>query len=203
MARQLVKASQLMNGTIALFNQDYLSSAFEAIRRNILAEIGREPKAQILNVNEAQYVEHVLSKARLLVPEIVDAGIQAESSEVEVTAEMHSASWYVTPGKRYRRQKITFEVPFTGDQDLFRFAPSHRTFSPPRARLERGRLFFEYVVLDTTPERIKEEFQRGLKEIKEALQAMRSDVEQFEKTLPNHVEAAFRGKCCNFEVTPW
>jgi hypothetical protein len=183
-----------MNGTTALFNQDHLSSAFETIRRNVSEEIRRESKHQILSTNEAQYVEHVLSKARLLVPEIVESGIQVEPSEVEIPAERHSPMWSVTPGRSYRRQKLTFEVPFTGDPDLFRFAPSHRSFSPPRAQLQQGRLLFEFVVLDTTPERIEEEFQRGLKDIKDALQTMRSDVQQFEDALPNHVAAEFRAR---------
>jgi hypothetical protein len=103
-----------MRGTIALFNEAYLSSAFEAMRMNIAQEISREPKQQIINVNEAQYIEHVLSKARLLVPEVLEAEIQAESCEVEIPAEQHSASWSVTPGRSYLRQKITYEVPFTG-----------------------------------------------------------------------------------------
>jgi hypothetical protein len=130
-----------MNGTIALSNEDYLSSAFEAIRRNISEEIRREPKHQILNVNEAQYIEHVLSKARLLVPEIAESGIQVETSEVEVPAEKHSPMWSVTPGRSYRRQKLTFEVPFSGDPDLFRFAPSHRSFSPLAPCLNRVSYF--------------------------------------------------------------
>jgi hypothetical protein len=143
-------------------------------------------------VNEAQYIEHVLSAVRLLVPEIIESGIRVDSSEVEIPAAGHLPQWSVTPGKSYLRQKITFEVPFSGDWDFFRFAPSHRTFSPPRARLEQHRLLFEFLVLDTTPERIKANFQTGLEEIKKALQTMRSDVEQFEKTLPGHVTAEFR-----------
>ena len=181
-----------MSETVALFNQDHLTSLFEGTRRNVSEAIRRETKQQILNVNEAQYIEHILSKCQLLVPEIIESGIQVESSEVEIPAEQHSHRWSVTPGRTYPRQKLTYEVPFTGDRDLFRFAPSHRTFSPPRARLGPSRLFFEFVVLDTTPDRIKEEFQRGLNDIKSALQTMRSDVDQFEKTLRSHVAAEFQ-----------
>jgi hypothetical protein len=183
-----------MNGTVALFNQADLISLFENIRKRVSDEIRREPKQQILNVNEAQYVEHLLSKNQLLVPEIIESGIQVESSEVEIPAEQHSARWNVIPGRRYRRQRLTYEVPFTGDPDLFQFAPSQRSFSPPRARLGPSRLFFEFLVLDTTPERIKEEFRMGLNEIKTALQRMRSDLEQFEKMLRSHVVAEFQAR---------
>jgi hypothetical protein len=100
-----------MNGTIALSNEDYLSSAFEAIRRNISEEIRREPKHQILNVNEAQYIEHVLSK----------------------------------PGCLYRK------LP----------SPEYR-WKPRRLRTLQGR--FERASNSFWPERIKEEFQRTLKE---------------------------------------
>jgi hypothetical protein len=183
-----------MNETITLFNRNDLISLFEGTRRNVSEAIRRETKQQILKVNEAQYIEHILSKCQLLVPEIIESGIQVESSEVEIPAEQHSQRWSVTPGRSYPRQKLTYEVPFTGDRDLFQFAPSHRSFSPPRARLGPSRLFFEFVLLDTTPDRIKEEFQRGMNDIKTALQTMRSDVDQFEKTLRSHVAAEFQAR---------
>jgi hypothetical protein len=122
-----------MSETVALFNQDYLISVFENIRRKVSDEIRRETKQQILGVNEAQYVEHILSKCQLLVPELIESGIQVESSEVEIPAEQHSSRWSVTPGRSYPRQTLAYEIPFTGDWDLFRFAPSQRSFSPPRA----------------------------------------------------------------------
>lgn len=65
-----------MNETIALFNRNDLISLFESTRRNVSEAIRRETKQQILNVNEAQYIEHILSKCQLLVPEIIESGIQ-------------------------------------------------------------------------------------------------------------------------------
>ncbi len=181
-------------GTTALFDGRHLDQGFESIRRAISDELRRETKHQILNVNEAQYVEHMFSKHHLEVPEIIESGIQVESSEVEIPAEHHSPSWSVQPGRTYPRQMLTFEVPFTGDYNLFTFSPSHRSFSAPRARLETHRLLFEFVVLDRTARQIREEFQTDLKQIQETLKAMRADVEQFEKALLGHIAAEFQAR---------
>ncbi len=67
-------------------------------------------------------------------------------------------------------------------------------FRPVARGLNKTRLLFEFVVLDTRPERIKEEFRSSLSEIKAALQTMRSDVEQFEKALPSFVAREFQGR---------
>lgn len=121
--------------TIALFNQAFLSDLFEQYRQAVSEEIRRDAKAQILNVNESQYIEHILSKYSFNVPEIIDNGIRVESKELEVPAEQHGPTWSVTPGRTYPRQKLTFEVPFSGDANLFNYSPSHRSFSPVHAFL--------------------------------------------------------------------
>jgi hypothetical protein len=179
---------------IALFNRGFLFDLLEQYRRAVSDEIRREAKPQILNVNESQYVEHILSKYHLDVPEIIDAGIRVESTEVDVPAEQHGPTWNVTPGRTYPRQKLTYEVPFSGDPDLFQYAPSHRTFSPTHARIAGHKLFFEYLVLHNTASNIKNQFERALKEVRDTLGTMRADVREFEKTFPRHVEPEFRAR---------
>jgi hypothetical protein len=120
--------------------------------------------------------------------------VLVDPMQVEIPAELCSPSWDVQPGRTYPRQKLTFEVPFTGDYNLFNFAPSHRTFSTPRARIETHRLLFEFIVLDISANQIREEFQRDLKQIQETLKAMRADVEQFEKPLLGHIATEVKAR---------
>jgi phospholipase C len=70
----------MRNENIALFNRGFLFDLLEQYWQAVSDEIRREAKPQILNVNESQYLEHILSKYHLDVPEIIDAGIRVESN---------------------------------------------------------------------------------------------------------------------------
>ena len=151
-----------MSETVALFNQDHLTSLFEGTRRNVSEAIRRETKQQILNVNEAQYIEHILSKCQLLVPEIIESGIQVESSEVEIPAEQHSERWSVTPGRTYPRQKLTYEVPFTAATGICSDSPLRTEHSRLLVRgLDRVDCFLNLSFLIPLPIELKRSF-RGV-----------------------------------------
>ena len=61
------------------YSNPLINKAFEEIRA--------EPKEQILNVNESQYIEHILAKFRLEVPEIFESQKTVDSVERTVEVE--------------------------------------------------------------------------------------------------------------------
>jgi hypothetical protein len=131
------------------YSNPLINKAFEEIRT--------EPKEQILNVNESQYIEHILAKFRLEVPEIFESQKTVDSVERTVEVERVTLGYEPSAGMRVRRHFSVFEIPFSGDGELFNVRPSSGVMWVSMQPVEIGsnRLIVEYPTPNTTPERIK------------------------------------------------
>ena len=87
-----------MRQKIIPFQANSIVSVFQSINKQAFEEIRTEPKEQILHVNESQYIEHILAKFRLDVPEIFES--QKTVASIEQTVEVERVNFGSRLAKR-------------------------------------------------------------------------------------------------------
>lgn len=107
------------------FRERGLNDWLEQRNRDIRDDIEGEPEDHILNVNETEYVEHLVAKYRLDLPTIDFAGLSAEDCEKVIPHEQLQP-WAddLHAGRSYRRNVLVYYLPFRGDADLLKWKPN-------------------------------------------------------------------------------
>lgn len=93
-----------------LFNQGNIVEILKPKYDNIRSAINSESENYILNVNEAEYIQHLESTNRLVFPEIHFEQVSADSYEADVPAEYFPMSYNVYSGKTYKKEIIQFFI---------------------------------------------------------------------------------------------
>lgn len=132
-------------------------SVIENQKQRIVSAINSQPDDYILNVNKAEYIEHIVSEYTITPLEIHKDQLSASTYESQIPAEHHPGGYHVHPGKSYPKDVIKYHLPFTGDPELLKVRASSYTLSPPRITIEDGCVCFEIVNFNLTPERIKQQ----------------------------------------------
>ena len=132
-------------------------SVIENQKQRIVSAINSQPDDYILNVNKAEYIEHIVSEFIITPLEIHEDQLSASTYESQIAAEHHPGGYHVHPGKSYPKDVIKYHLPFTGDSELLKIRASSYTLSPPRITIEDGCICFEIVNFNLTPERIKQQ----------------------------------------------
>lgn len=116
--------------TIKTFIKEDLDGVLRNVLQQASTKINSETEAYLLNVNEEDYISHLVSEFTLELPIIDFEGITASSIEKMIPARDHpSAGFFFFEGdeyKEYKRQVVTFHLPFSGDVNLLEFAPNPR-----------------------------------------------------------------------------
>jgi hypothetical protein len=90
---------------------EYSSDRLSALRKQILSETPE----YLLNVNEAEYIDHIASEFQIEPLVINFDGIEASVSERAIPAAWHSFEFNMESGTAYPRQVFQFHLPFSGD----------------------------------------------------------------------------------------
>lgn len=138
----------------------------DAYRQHVHASVekaGRIADAKVLSADLSTLADEVAEQGKVNVPVLDRDNITYERKEVE---DHGQDRW----GDSYSRMLsvIVFEVPFTGDADIFRIRPSTFTTSPPIADV--GRTSIKVTVSDSgDPAKIQEQLARTLDAIEQYL----------------------------------
>lgn len=146
-------------------------------------EVRSEEKDKLLNVNEAQYVEYLVTKYQIEMVNIDFDKREASDSEKMIPAEWFPSRFSVEPGSTYRRQVITYHIPCTGNQDLLKYAPSTIVMWSVDVSLTDGNICFDVVNYYDTPESIRRTADQNLDYIRQQAEHLKNDVERFNKNL--------------------
>ena len=140
-----------MSQKIAPFQSTSIISVFQSINKQAFDEIRTASKEQILNVNEPQYIEYILIKYRLEVPEIFESQKIVESVERTVEIERTTLGYDPGAGMKARRHFSVIEIPFSGDGQLFEVSPSsgYMYVSMQPVEIRSKRLIVEYPTANT------------------------------------------------------
>ena len=129
-----------------LFNEGSLRDVLEGRSKKLKAEIEAQDRNYLLNANETQLIQHFTDKYRVEPLEIHADRIYASDREELIPAErFDNFRFNVERGGKYRKQIVTYHIPFTGDQDLLRYAPSTRILWTQEVNVTNEEILFDLI----------------------------------------------------------
>ena len=169
---------------------DYFQNKHDEIRRTLQLK----SEDYILNVNETEYVNSVVSKFTVdsIIVNFEDVFID-KPYDKDIPAELFPSYLYdVEPGESYPKPATIYHLPYTGNEDLFRYSPSnHLSLGTDVFLLDRC-LCFEVVSLSSHPEEMKEKADKVISDIKTQLEYLAPQLEEFNNQLPTVMKASFQ-----------
>lgn len=173
-----------------LFSDGDLWDFLENRKRELLREIQNTNSDYLLNVNLADFYNYLTQKYSLDAPVLDEDGITVDQNEINIDVSQYPNRFI--PDRRrphyIRGTQLTYFVPFNGDQVLFKYKPSTFTYAPPQAIVKENELHVLIDGVNQDAEKVKQEFNRELNEIKKWAGWVEKDVKQFNENLVKQVE---------------
>src|SRR5215470_4442241 len=120
---------------------DYLSQKRIALQ-NTIEHIKAE---DFLELDETDLINDLVEKFKVDAPVIDFENITVSSYGKEILAEQFPQTFYVRPGKSYLKQVVVYHLPFTGNDELFRYTPSRFMLWAPEVYIEDQNVCLEFV----------------------------------------------------------
>ncbi len=106
----------------------FIEGDLDNVLRNCIEQIRQkvhtEKSDYLLNVDEAEYIEHLVSEFHIGPPQINAEAKFITQEERMIESERHPSDFFPDPGQSYKRQVITYHLPVTGDVNILNFKPN-------------------------------------------------------------------------------
>jgi hypothetical protein len=168
-----------------LFVEGDASSVMSAQISAACNEVSTLPERRILETEAEALAAYFVEKYDVEVPTLLRDGIMASQHERQVEVYDHwDKQVRLVPGEAY-----DFEVPFSGEGDIFKLRPSTFDFNPPRAVIRKQHLAFTISGRELAAEAIKTELDSTLSSIDKYLESHRRQWSGFKQQLTTTVKA--------------
>jgi hypothetical protein len=152
-----------------LFSNRLLREVLESRREQMKEEIKREDQNYLLNVNFADYCNHLAQKYSIEPIRLNEDGIIVDQQEIHSNYSMGT--------------RVTYYIPFSGANDLFLSCPSTRTYNPPRGITKNQILELSFDDFQGSSSQIKNKFDKTIAEIKRWIDWITNEVNQHNQQL--------------------
>lgn len=148
----------------------------------------------ILNVNETEYINYLVDKFAVDFVNINFEGIFIDPLyEKDIPAEhFPEYRFAVELGKSYSKPATIYHIPYSGNEDLFQYAPSNHLSWGTEVFLEDQCFCFEVVSLSGNAEEMNENAQKVISDLRTQLEYLAPELEKFNDRLPIIVKELFR-----------
>lgn len=179
-------------GAFPIFWEANFAQSVEGWFEELRATIDGENRNYLLNVNEVEYLEHVVSPFR-----IDPVAVDCDHPEASIEERMIPADRFphqgfaVEPGQAYKKQVVTYHIPFSGDERLLRLAPSPRLMDTYEVYVKDGAICFDIVDFYSDPERIKNEAKRIIDLVRTQSTYLEKNIADYSAGLPVRAKQFF------------
>ncbi len=182
-----------------LFADFNLSDSLRANQEGIQEQVDRIPKDQFLNSPHDDVIEHLVSQNTIEPITIYEDRIVAsEPSECKIDVSGDPNRFIRDTSRPFHIPglEISIEIPFSGDHNLLRAKTSTWSTVFPTGEIRQGRDGIGKIVMifrqphDADPNRIKTDLDRNLKIIKEYVGWSKSQIDDFNQSIPGLVKSA-------------
>lgn len=172
-----------------------LSDHFQAIRQKIETEIQSKPDSYLLQVNEDDYVGHLVEKYSIEPPQLDDSRRSAETVERQIPSEQFPSTWNVRRGKSYPATVVINRIPGFGEVHLLSLQANVYSMSGyPNIIVSSSHIEFEIVAFGENTDRVNQQIGESLRDIYQALKWVQSDIQSFNDSLPHFVRQEVQGR---------
>ena len=177
-----------------LFAEPDLDDQLRERQRQVAAKVDAIPEGQFLISSDQDVVEHVLPQ---LVVEPIILQLDARTmSKAETKVDVSGDPMRIfSPGRRgpflIPGTRVDIDIPYTGEDWIFRYRTNPWSSVFPRAEVKRGSLRISISLPhDAEPERFKENYDRELRFIGEYVDRARTQVAAYNESLETLVRHA-------------
>lgn len=180
--------------TFRMFSEGRLSDYLGQKCDRIQQAIQYKSEDYILNVNETEYINY-------LVEQFTVDSVNVHFKEVfidplyekDIPAERFPEYYFaVEPGKRYSKPATIYHIPYSGNEDLFQYAPSNNLSWGTEVFLDGQCFCFEVVSLSGNAEEMDKNAQKVISDLKTQLEYLAPELEKFNEQLPTIIKELFQ-----------
>jgi hypothetical protein len=172
-------------GNVHIFFEKDLSQYLEGLRHEITAAVRSETAGYLLNANEDEYAQHLISRYQIEPLQIHFDDMYVATREEQIPAERFpNTSFFIERGQSYTKQVIRYHIPYEGAEDLLYCKPNPSILSTYPVELESGCICFDVIDFYGEPERIKSEAEYALKIIRGQNDNVMMNVEAYNQQPP-------------------
>ncbi|MCA9996747.1 MAG: hypothetical protein KDE56_13400 [Anaerolineales bacterium] len=179
--------------TLQIFAEQELDEFLQAKLQRLKAQIEGEKDDYILNVNEEEYIDHLVNQYETENLELNFEEVSVSTQEKSIPAERFPSfvSFNISPGRSYTKDIIKYHIPFDGDKTLLRCLPNPRSHWTIEVTIEGDCLCFEIINFYSEASRIKNEAESNINHIKHQLNYVQRQVNAYNKSLKNQARNFF------------
>ena len=167
-----------------IFAERELHYVLEAQLQELRKEVHSEDKNRLLNMNETEYVEYLVSKYGVDPLVLHFDQVSISSREIMIPAERLPREFYdIDEGRSYRKQVVTYHIPFSGEADLLRCKPSPRILWSMEVDAGVRSISFDVINWSDNPEHIKREAEGNISRIRQQAEHVAKQVQSFNDAL--------------------
>lgn len=184
-----------------VFGEVQLSDMFDALYRQMNAEVQSEDKDRVLRVSE--YVDYLVKKYRLKSLDIYWDRMSVSERQELIPGHAFPGGgfrYFVEPGQSYRRQVITYHIPCDGDLELLRGIPSNRILWTTNVRMAAQEMQFDIVNWSDDIQAVKQEAEATISRIKLQAENVAKDVEKFRLGLSKRVQSSVSSRAAELRA---
>jgi hypothetical protein len=183
--------------TIKIFADEPLNSFLEARLKRLEQEVQAEDDNYILNVNEAEYIEHLTNMFLVDNLELDFESMSVSTDRKEIPAEHFPGggfTWSVERGRKYLRNVVRYHIPYLGDQELLTCRPSTYSLSEVNVSVNRQEICFDIIDFDQGAEPIRQAATSNQEYILRHWERIKTSVASFNQGLQSKAIRVFRSR---------
>lgn len=170
-----------------LFDEGELRDVLRQREAKMYQEIDSYDRNYILNASVDDLCNYLEQRYRMEPLKLLTDNIETDIGETKVDVSKDPNRSFID-----RRQPfyidgttITYEIPFEGDPDLFRYIPTTRLIKYITGRVHDGKVHFTFTRTDHNVEQVKRDFHSEFDALKQQVGHANTDVNEFNSSLHN------------------
>jgi hypothetical protein len=176
----------------------FWESNFEDWERSRLQDLTNQIKGEgedyLMNVNEDQYLDHIISEFALDPLVLHFDSVDATDEERMISAERFPPMSMVSRGRSYPKQVFTFHVPVSGPLGLLRLVPNPRLLWTIEVQLNRNdnTVSFDVIRFGDDMNLVNAAYDGIVQNMTQQLQNLRGNVDRYNATLTTRAKELFQ-----------
>jgi len=181
------------NQSLRLFSGRHFSEVEQIQITQLEIRVKAEDEDFVLNVNEDEYIAHLVSEFSIDPLEFNFDSAHATDEEKLIPAERFPPMSFVSHGRSYPKQVFTFHIPFFGAVGLLNVAPNPSLSANPLVTVNTDTkiVSFEAVRFTDSMDQVNSTYDAFVRDAKIQLQNLKSNVDGFHSDLRTRARQIF------------
>lgn len=177
------------NGSCKLFGIGHISDHSQTRLRSIFDQIQSENANYLLNANEDDLVAFYVSKIAFEPVTLHWNQMEASDREEFVPGSRFPFGFAVSYGEAYRKQIVSYHVPFSGDPNLLDLYGGGVRYDI-EVRVDESVILFDFINFYDDPDKVKVASDQTFRHARAACEEARASAEAYNRSFPEEIRAA-------------